>query len=140
MSEEIIKVLDNLGEKFGIAIDWSSQNILPYLQDLLERFITYKNISAIIWIVVSVIFIILSIILGVIICKKIKKYYNDEHYYCGWESDRNFAYGITWFCAGTIILAFIIILFCNINGIFKNVYLPETIVIEYINNSTSMGG
>ena len=140
MSEEIIKVLDNLGEKFGIAIDWSSQNILPYLQDLLERFITYKNISAIIWIVVSVVFIILSITLGVIICKKIKKYYNDKQDYYTWESDRNFGYGLTWFCAGTIILAFIIILFCNINGIFKNVYLPETIVIEYINNLTSMGG
>ncbi len=139
MSEEIIKVLDNLGEKFGIAIDWTNQNVLPYLQDLMSRFIAYKNISAIIWIVVSIIFIILSITLGVIICKKIKNYYNDKQGYA-WESDRNFGYGLTWFCAGTIILAFIIILFCNINGIFKNVYLPETIVIEYINNLTSMGG
>ena len=105
----------------------------------MSRFIAYKNISAIIWIVVSIIFIILSITLGVIICKKIKNYYNDKQGYA-WESDRNFGYGLTWFCAGTIILAFIIILFCNINGIFKNVYLPETIVIEYINNLTSMGG
>lgn len=31
MSQEIINVLDNLGEKFGIAIDWSNENILPYL-------------------------------------------------------------------------------------------------------------
>ena len=140
MSEEIIKVLDNLGEKFGIAIDWTNQNVLPYLQDLMSRFIAYKNLSAIIWIVVSVVFIILSITLGVIICKKIKKYYNDKQDYCTWESDRNFGYGFTWFCAGIIILAFIIILFCNINGIFKNVYLPEATVVEYINSLTSMGG
>ena len=139
MSEEIIKVLDNLGEKFGIAIDWTNQNVLPYLQDLMSRFIVYKNISAIIWIVVSVIFIVLSIILGVIICKKIKNYYEDKQSCC-WESDRNFGYGLTWFFAGLIILIFVIVLFCNINGIIQNIYLPEVTVIEYINNLTSMGG
>ena len=37
MSEEIIKILDDLGRRFGILIDWSSKNILPYLQDLIPR-------------------------------------------------------------------------------------------------------
>lgn len=32
MSVEVIKVLDALVEKFGIAIDWTSANVLPYLQ------------------------------------------------------------------------------------------------------------
>ena len=39
MSEEIIKVLDELGKRFGIVIDWSNQNIMPYLQELLKSFI-----------------------------------------------------------------------------------------------------
>ena len=138
MSEEIIKVLDNLGEKFGIAIDWSSQNVMPYLQDLMGRFINYKNCSAIIWIVVSVIFIILSIILGIIICKKLKNYYESEQYHC--KSDENFSYGLTWFCAGLLILIFVIVLFCNINGIFKNIYIPEATIIEYINGLANIGG
>ena len=138
MSEEIIKVLDNLGEKFGIAIDWSSQNVMPYLQDLMGRFINYKNCSAIIWIVVSVIFIILSIILGIIICKKLKNYYESEQYRC--KRDENFSYGLTWFCAGLLILIFVIVLFCNINGIFKNIYIPEATIIEYINRLANIGG
>ena len=50
MSEEIIKVLDDLGQRFGIAIDWSSQNVIPYLQDLMQRFINYEVISSIVWI------------------------------------------------------------------------------------------
>ena len=29
MSNEIIKVLDGLSERLGIAIDWSSQNLIP---------------------------------------------------------------------------------------------------------------
>ena len=42
MSEEIIKALDDLGDRFGIAIDWTSENVLPYLQNLMDRFITYN--------------------------------------------------------------------------------------------------
>ena len=32
MADEIIKVLDDLSQRFGIAVDWSSQNMMPYLQ------------------------------------------------------------------------------------------------------------
>ena len=54
MSEEIIKVLDELGKRFGIVIDWSNQNIIPYLQELLKRFICYRNITACVWIIISI--------------------------------------------------------------------------------------
>ena len=36
ISDGIIKVLDSLADKFGIAIDWTSSNILPYLQGFNE--------------------------------------------------------------------------------------------------------
>lgn len=55
MSEEIIKVLDNLCEKFGIAIDWTSQNVVPYLKELVGRFINYEVVTSIFWIIVGVI-------------------------------------------------------------------------------------
>lgn len=47
MSDEIIKILDDLGQRFGIAIDWSSQNVMPYLQDLVRRFTTYEIATSI---------------------------------------------------------------------------------------------
>ena len=31
MESEAIKLLDALGEKFGLAIDWTSENVYPYL-------------------------------------------------------------------------------------------------------------
>ena len=34
MSEKIIKVIDALADKFGLAIDWTSANVMPYVQDL----------------------------------------------------------------------------------------------------------
>lgn len=131
MSEEVIKILDDLSQRFGIAIDWSSQNVLPYLQDLMTRLIQYKNIQAIIWIVVSVImFILVGIVLKVVL-KYIGKYYDslDSHLY---DEDRVFAKGFAWFIAGIFIFAFILVMILNIRGLIQNIYLPEATIIEYI--------
>ena len=131
MSEEVIKILDDLSQRFGIAIDWSSQNILPYLQDLMTRLIQYKNVQAIIWIVVSVImFILIGIILRVVL-KHIGKYYdslNSDIY----DEDRVLAKGLAWFIAGIFIFAFILVITLNIRGLIQNICLPEATIIEYI--------
>lgn len=132
MSEEVIKILDDLSQRFGIAIDWSSQNILPYLQDLMTRLIQYKNIQATIWIVVSVImFILVGIILRVAL-KYIDKYYDRDEYSSVYDEDRALAKGFAWLIAGIFIFAFILVITLNIRGLIQNIYLPEATIIEYI--------
>ena len=42
MSEEIIKVLDALAEKFGVAVDWTSANVIPYLEQLCSKCVNYE--------------------------------------------------------------------------------------------------
>ena len=42
MSDEIIKVLNYLSQRFGIAVDWTSSNMLPYLQELTMKYANYK--------------------------------------------------------------------------------------------------
>ena len=32
MGDEIIKVLDKIGEQFGVAIDWSNANVMPNIR------------------------------------------------------------------------------------------------------------
>lgn len=83
MSEEIIKVLDELGKRFGVVIDWSNQNIVPYLQELLKRFICYQNITAGIWIIISV----AIIIGGVIMLKFLNKWKKSDDYDSSYCSD-----------------------------------------------------
>lgn len=122
MSEEIIKVLDNLGQKFGIAIDWTSQNVLPYLQDLMTRFISLQNTKAIIWIVILSILILLTVTVMII---GIKSAGEDEDYE-EFES-----------CVGLGIIFIIILsipLLCNIFGLMQNIYTPELTIIDYISN------
>ena len=63
VSSEIIEVLDYLGEKFGIAIDWTSNNVLPYLQTLVDKFIKWEISTSIVWIVIAAFVIVAMIIL-----------------------------------------------------------------------------
>ena len=46
MSQEIINVLNYLGEQLGIAIDWSSENIWPQVMDILGRYRLMEIISS----------------------------------------------------------------------------------------------
>ncbi len=52
LSKEIINVLDYLCGKFGIAIDWTSENVMPYLEDLCGRYIEYEVYTSLAWCVV----------------------------------------------------------------------------------------
>lgn len=64
ISNEIIEVLDYLCEKFGIAIDWTNQNIMPYLEQLFTKFIAWELSTSIAYIVIfAIIAVILTIVL-----------------------------------------------------------------------------
>lgn len=54
MSEEIIKVLDALAEKFGLVIDWTSSNVIPYLETLCSKYVNYEIVTSVIWIVIGI--------------------------------------------------------------------------------------
>lgn len=84
MGNEVIKVLNHLGDQFGVAIDWSSANVMPYLNDLMSRMIKYGiyiNIYHIIYaIFITAVFIIVAIVLYKIACKMIlRSEENEEH-------------------------------------------------------------
>ena len=51
-SSQFIEVLDALCAKFGIVIDWTSQNVMPYLTDLATRLVNYEIWTSVAWIVI----------------------------------------------------------------------------------------
>ena len=64
ISNEIIEVLDYLCDKFGIAIDWTHQNIMPYLEQLFTKFIAWELSTSIAYIVIfAIVAVILIIVL-----------------------------------------------------------------------------
>ena len=58
MNEELIKALTELAKKFGVAIDWTSQNALPYVQELVSRIIKFEVATSVLWAIVGAMFII----------------------------------------------------------------------------------
>ena len=72
MSDEVIKILDALTERLGLAIDWSSSNVLPYFQQLCNKYIKYEIATSIIWIVIGIV-----LLLGGRYLFKKRKYIND---------------------------------------------------------------
>lgn len=53
-SQEIINILNYLCQKFGIVIDWTSENVIPYLEDLCSRYIQFEISTSIAWIILCV--------------------------------------------------------------------------------------
>ena len=128
MSEEIIKVLDELGKRFGIVIDWSNQNIIPYLQELLKRFICYRNITACVWIIIS----IAMTISGVVMIRFLNKWIKSENFNSDYEDE---GLAIVGYAFSICIIALGIgLIIGNMFGIVKNVCMPEMVVYEYIKN------
>lgn len=58
MPNETIKILDALADKFGVAIDWTSANIIPYLQQLCEKYARYEVVTSIIWILIGIVLLV----------------------------------------------------------------------------------
>ena len=127
MSEEIIKVLDELGKRFGIVIDWSNQNIIPYLQELFKRFICYRNITACVWIIIS----IAITISGVVMFRSLNKWRKSDDY---GDYDDDMLVGLGYIFSISIIALGIGLIIGNMFGIIKNVCMPEMAIYEYITN------
>lgn len=124
MSEEIIKVLDALGEKFGIAINWTSENVMPYLQQLCRKYITYEIATSVVWLLIG----ICLLFIGKYLIEKAKQYwkrYEEEE-----DSDFNIMAIIFRTLAGCVIIVGIIVILCQMMDIVTCVTFPEKMLIE----------
>lgn len=66
VSDQIIAVINDLCQKFGIAIDWSAENVLPYIKDLCGRYIRYEIGTSIAWCVVFAVIVSVALIVWVV--------------------------------------------------------------------------
>ena len=131
VSEQIIQVIDALCEKFGIAVDWTSQNVIPYVETLCRKLITYEIVASI---ALMVIMVVLSIG-SVVATKKLYPTFKDGYErnarsYCdvGWQVGSIFA------IIGLVLLnlATIIVVGVQIMDIIKCLTFPEMYIFEYI--------
>lgn len=124
MSEEVIKILDTIAEKFGLAIDWTSANVLPYLQQLCGKYVTYEIATSVVWMLIG----ICLLFIGKYVIGKAKycwgKYKED------WRSDYDVATVWLGILAGCLIVGGIIIILCQTFDIVTCITFPEKVIIE----------
>lgn len=137
-AEEIIKVINELCNKFGIAIDWTSQNVLPYLQELMGRIVTYH----IVWkSVIIALYCILFILMGIgakAILNSRKKIIADKCS-CGnffWYKDGDIDEGgiYTLIISGIVLVIALIGIITAIASLLKWIFIPELGLYEYMTN------
>ena len=118
-SENFINIMDAIGKQLGIAIDWTSQNVVPYIEQLSQRIINYEMCMRGFYLAISV----AIIITGKKIANKAKELYEKE-------LDEGYAFlGIL----GIGIVGMGIICVCaNIKDIITALTLPEKTIIEFI--------
>lgn len=80
-SNQVIDVLDALCRKFGIAIDWTSKNVQPYLTELMTKCVTYKFSIDIVWMCVAGLLLIVGVVFLAIALKSKKTH----QYWDDWE-------------------------------------------------------
>ena len=66
ISEQIIQVLDDLCRRFGVVIDWSKETVVPYLEELMTKFITFEVKTSWFWIIFTASVTVLCWILTII--------------------------------------------------------------------------
>lgn len=111
-SDELIKTFDYLLSQFGIAVDWTGENVIPYLQTLAEKLVRFEINTSIMWLVIGVVGLIVGVWMFV---KDIKD----------WNTGICLIGGILTIVAGVICC-------WQVYDIIKCVSFPELYVFEYI--------
>ena len=133
ISEQVIKVLDAVCDKFGIAIDWTSNNVIPYIQELGNKIIIYDICNSIMWLVIgSAIPLTVAILIKKFLNKKkleAKETINDYYYTNGRLDDGAM-------CCYVIIMVLIFVgvisTIFNLQNLIQDIVLPEKTIIEFI--------
>ena len=100
--------------KFGIAADWSAENVLPYAQELAGKFISWEIATSRMWIVVGVVAAIVGLVLIVADIKT------------------QFAEGMCAIVGVFIVLTAAGVICAQVYDIITCVNFPELEILEYI--------
>ena len=118
ISDQIIQVLDALCKKFGMVIDWTSANVMPYLAELCTKLVTWEIWTSVAWMAIAVVMLAAGIVAFVVSIKRI--------------DDLDMAAPIVIVASIILCVAGMFILGSQIFDIIKCVTFPEMFVFEYV--------
>ena len=140
VSEQIIEVLDALCEKFGITIDWTADNVLPYMESLCTKLISWEILTSVYWICLLT---ILTLI-GFFVMKKVHTKCNEvnqsENFSRCQQDDWETINVIVWVCFIVLLVVSVVMIAFQVHDIITCVTFPEMMLIEKIQSLMSTTG
>lgn len=143
MSQEIITVLEYIGGKLGVALDWTSENIWPQVLDILGRYRILQIVISGIWFTAALIALVVFICFWIKIFKAYLACVNNKEDNLWWTW---MSYGGRVDCTGftfaailiTAIALFLIIptLIIMPGEILEWVFIPEIQFLELFKSIT----
>lgn len=140
----IIETLDYLFEKFGIAVDWTTENVFPYVEQLAEKIVTYNIVTNSIGLGLSILAIIGCFIYACVLyksyklCKSTKKdtqlvntWTNSWKERCYSLSDVGNVSSVI--AAVVAIIGTIVFIICCAE-LIQWIFIPELKLVEYVRN------
>lgn len=132
MSAQIIEVLNDICEKFGIAVDWTSKNVQPYLKELMTKCINYKLATDIVWLVVGIVLLIIGGVLLRFAYNNNRKYHEIKDYHERMCSNLDETVATQIIIGGTCLgVAVVLILYFTIN-LLACLTFPEKIILDMV--------
>lgn len=127
VSNQIIEVLNDICNKFGLAIDWTSKNVQPYLQELMTKCVAYKFATSIMWLIFGILAFAIGSVLAKMAVGSWKKY-NEE----GPISNYEMYCAIQGIESGILLTVGIVMVVCNITTMITCKTFPEKVVLDMI--------
>lgn len=126
LSTEVIKILDALCQKFGLVIDWTTTNIIPYMETLCGKIINYEIATSVVWMVLGTAICVVCLILFNAVHKNTN--FGVERYSCG-SSDYTGRF-MTCIIIGFAFIAGLVLIIEQTFDIVTCCTLPEKLLIE----------
>lgn len=126
ISDEIIKVLEYLCMKLGLTIDWTSENVLPYIQQLAEKFVKWRIATSCVYIGIAFAILVVCFILFCLLKNPSQDNYDLAV--------------IRVIIVGFGMVVMLIVSGAQANNIVEAYYFPEKAIYEYIQQNINSKG
>ena len=129
-SSQFIEIFDHLCQKFGVVIDWSAQNVIPYITALCGRmtsYVIFKNV-VLIFVFAGIFYLFWRFTNPC--CSKENKW-DPDFQYC---KSLNGSYVLGWIGRGVVTAFSFGVSITALLTIIKCIYLPEFVIIDCLSS------
>lgn len=141
MNNEVIKILDYMAKQMGMVIDWTSENILPQLIDIFNRYTYFKIAESSIYIIccICIFYLVFYLSKKIYASHKTAKETNESTIFFDCNNYRDVFYitynGIFIITITVSIILLIIAIFSfiiNIYNLLSWIFVPEIQIFELL--------